>query len=442
MRKLSTLMVFMAIFVIPLFSICACSMNSPDAPFINEPDNVLDDAATDVPLAAMEPETACTQAVVEEEYPSEEQAEETVVSSQFLFDIMNAKREIFGKILDDPINYEVQILLTEIGRDKTGQPYFLGFEYGLDAKKYFYPASAVKMAIAALTLQKINSLQNANRECALNVAASKNGAVGRRGLTIETYIKRMIIYSDNISYNRLYDFLGQEYINESLHAMGYKDVQIVRRFDSPTSAAGDRVNYACELRDGGGDLIYSQPSLTNENIYTLRERDDMTGLLRGKAQMTSKGRIAAPKEFYDYNYMSLEVMQQILKALVFPQYVEETARFNILEDDREFLLNCMLGESTQHKYFLYGGTGRGYDYLEIYNKTGTSYGNIIDNAYIRDTMNNIEFMLTAVIYVNPNGVIGDDAYDYERTGIPFLQELGLAVYNHYLEKKYSRSKRW
>jgi hypothetical protein len=379
--------------------------------------------------------------VLEVECPSEEYAESAVVSSQFLFDIMNGKREIFGKILDDPEQYEAQILLTEISRDKRGRPTFISHGYGVDPQKYFYPASVVKMAIAALTLQKIHLLEGADRTCVLNVAKSKNGAVGRSGLTIETHIKRMMLVSDNISYNCLYDFLGQEFINETLHAMGYYDSQIIRRFDSPTSAASDRVNYAWELRDSYGALIYKQPSLTNENIYTLRERDDMSGLLRGKAQITSKGRVAAPKEFYDYNYMSIEVMQQILKALIFPLSVEESARFDILEDDREFLLSCMLGEDTGHKYFLYGGTGSAYSFVEIYNKTGTSYGNIIDNAYIRDNMNSIEFMLTAVIYVNPNGIINDGIYDYERTGLPFLKELALAVYNYYLDKKYSGA-RW
>jgi hypothetical protein len=56
-------------------------------------------------------------------------------------------------------------------------------------------------------------------------------------------------------------------------------------------------------------------------------------------------------------------------------------------------------------------------------------------------MNNIEFMLSAVIYVNPNGVLGDNIYDYMRTGMPFLKDLGWAVYNHYVDKKYS-GMRW
>jgi len=128
-------------------------------------------------------------------------------------------------------------------------------------------------------------------------------------------------------------------------------------------------------------------------------------------------------------------MQGILKSIIFPLSTGQSARFDISEDDRAFLIDCMRGEDTGKKYFIYGGQGEINPQIEIYNKTGTGYGNILDNAYIVDKSNGIEFMLTAVIYVNPNGVLGDDSYDYEKTGMPFLKELGLAVYNYYLEKK-------
>ncbi|MCL1816256.1 MAG: class A beta-lactamase-related serine hydrolase [Clostridiales bacterium] len=363
-----------------------------------------------------------------EEELYEEQVKDITVSPYFLNDLMENRREIFGKMLDDPAEYEIQILFTQIFRNINNQPMFSSAAYQVDAKYYFYPASVVKMAIAALTLEKLNSLPHADRKCKLSVANNKNGSPGRSGSTVEKYIYNMIVYSDNIAYNKLYDFLGQEYINEALRAMGYEDCQIVRRFDSPTSAAMDRINYPWELRNEQGELVERCGAITNENIYTLRDRDDMDGLLRGKAyRSSSRGKISAPKEFYDYNYMSIEVMQQILKSLIFPLEVEDSARFVISMDDREFLLNCMKGHSTFHKYFIYGDDGEVEPNIEIYNKTGTSYGNIIDNAYIIDSENNIEFMLTAVIYVNPNGVIGDGSYSYEKTGIPFLKELGLAV---------------
>ncbi|MCL1975903.1 MAG: class A beta-lactamase-related serine hydrolase [Firmicutes bacterium] len=391
------------------------------------------DIADEAPALVVFSEEALASFIVDLDLETgEELPENTAVSPPVLLDLMKEKGDEFAKILDDISQYEIQILLTQVNRNSDGKPSFISEEYGMDTNKYFYPASAVKMAIAALTLQKLHSIAKADRTCVLNAAKSKNGSVGRAGFTIEKYIYRMIVYSDNIAYNRLYDFLGQQYINETLHNMEYIDCQIIRRYDSQLSAKEDRNNYPWELRDNEGELLDSSPAITNENIYSLRERKDMTGLLRGRARMTAKGLISSPKEFYDYNYMSLEVMQNILKALVFPAEVEKKARFDISADDREFLLACLLGEGTEHKYFIYGGAGLVNPDIEIYNKTGTSYGNIIDNAYIIDKTHNIEFFLTAVIYVNPNGIIGDEIYDYEKTGLPFLQNLGLAIYEYYL----------
>lgn len=345
-----------------------------------------------------------------------------------LFEIMDSNRAKFGKILDDPEQYEVQALLTEIRRDDKGNLTFISSGYGVDRKMYFFPASVIKMAVAALTLQKLGQIEAADRKCLLSVAGySANNSV-------EEYIKRMLRQSDNAAYNKLYDFLGQEYINDTLHEMGYPDCQIIRRFASDTSAAQDRTTSAVKLTRGSS-VVYSQSSLTNKNALTLKGRDDISGLLRGHSRITSSGqKINSPKEFFDWNFMPIEDMQGILKSIVFPFSTEPSARFAISEDDRAFLLDCMRGEGTGKKYFIYGDQGEVDPKIEIYNKTGTGYGNILDNAYIVDKVNGIEFMLTAVIYVNPNGVLADDNYDYEKTGMPFLKDLGLAVYNYYLSQ--------
>ena len=49
--------------------------------------------------------------------------------------------------------------------------------------------------------------------------------------TIAHYIKKILLVSDNDAFNRLYEFLGQEYINNTLHKMGYEDVQIIHRLE-------------------------------------------------------------------------------------------------------------------------------------------------------------------------------------------------------------------
>ena len=69
------------------------------------------------------------------------------------------------------------------------------------------------------------------------------------------------------------------------------------------------------------------------------------------------------------------------------------------------------------------------DNIKIFNKVGLAYGFVVDNAYIIDTKNNIEFLLTAVIYSNSNQTMNDDEYDYEKISIPFLASLGRKIYD-------------
>jgi hypothetical protein len=60
---------------------------------------------------------------------------------------------------------------------------------------------------------------------------------------------------------------------------------------------------------------------------------------------------------------------------------------------------------------------------------------MIDCARIYDQKNNIEFMLSAVIYANEDGVLNDGKYDYYNVGMPFLAELGRQFYNYELRRK-------
>ena len=66
---------------------------------------------------------------------------------------------------------------------------------------------------------------------------------------------------------------------------------------------------------------------------------------------------------------------------------------------------------------------------------GNAYGFLVDAAYIVDFRNNIEFLLSAVIYCNSDGIFNDDNYDYEKTGLPFMKNLGRVVYEYELKRK-------
>ena len=75
------------------------------------------------------------------------------------------------------------------------------------------------------------------------------------------------------------------------------------------------------------------------------------------------------------------------------------------------------------------------DSVRIFNKVGLAYGYVTDNAYIVDFERGIEFLLTAVVLVNENGIFNDGAYEYDEVGLPFLAELGRVIYAYELERK-------
>ena len=50
----------------------------------------------------------------------------------------------------------------------------------------------------------------------------------------------------------------------------------------------------------------------------------------------------------------------------------------------------------------------------------------------------MEFLLTAVMQVNANGIYNDDTYEYDEVGFPFLANLGRAVLEYELGRERPR----
>lgn len=73
--------------------------------------------------------------------------------------------------------------------------------------------------------------------------------------------------------------------------------------------------------------------------------------------------------------------------------------------------------------------------IRIFNKIGIAYGFITDIAYFVDFGNNIEFALSATIYLNNDGIFNDDKYEYETIGFPFMKNLGKEIYDYELKRE-------
>ncbi len=159
--------------------------------------------------------------------------------------LLASQPERFGTVMQDPAKYRVQIMYTQINRDANNTPTFKTFIYRVNPGEYFYPASTVKLPVAALALEKLNrlNLPGLDAETAMLTGAgtdfqteAKTDETSATGLpSVGQYVRKILLVSDNDAFNRLYEFLGQREINERLHGMRYFDTRIIHRLESSLS---------------------------------------------------------------------------------------------------------------------------------------------------------------------------------------------------------------
>ncbi len=372
--------------------------------------------------------------------------------------LMKSQPEHFKKILDNPEKYRVQVLYTQIDRDAQNKPHFTSYGYRLNAQEYFYPASTVKLPTALAALEKLNNLNlpGLNKYTPMltdsaysRQSAAKTDTTAENGLpSVAHYIKKIFLVSDNDAYNRLYEFVGQRPLNEMLHQKGFNEVRIVHRLNIFRTPDENRHTNPIAFFDGQ-KIVYQQPLV--ENPVPFENKLKNTKLGKAHYLGLSDTLVQEPMEFGGKNYISIEVLQNLLRTILFPEAVPATQRFNLTPDDYTFLykyMSMLPRESDFPKYkeadypdsylkFLMFGDSKQRipDHIRSFNKSGSAYGFLLDNAYIADFENKIEFMLTAVILVDKDEIFNDDTDEYVEEGYPFMQHLGQAIYQHELKRR-------
>lgn len=374
-------------------------------------------------------------------------------TDSFLVNLLEEYPQYFDTVLKNKKAWNVQIIYTQVNRNENNIPSFTNYYFNVDSSKYFYPASTVKLPIALLALQKLNELATTGitKTASMITDAAYSGQTatyndpqtidGRP--TIESYIKRIFLVSDNEAFNRLYEFLGQQYINQQLHNKGYEDAQILHRLDIFLSEDENRHTNPVKFLDSTNNVLYSQPLAYNKDIYD--ERHDSLG----NAYYSNDKLINSPMNFSKKNRISLEDLHQILRSVIFPGNVPAKQQFNLTKSDYDFLHHYMsqFPSETIHpsydslpdayvKFLLYGSQNEPLPKnIRIFNKVGDAYGQLVDVAYIADFDKNIEFFLSAAINCNTNGIINDDKYEYDSIGFPFMKNLGQIIYDYELKRK-------
>lgn len=369
------------------------------------------------------------------------------------------KSEKFKQIAENPLKYRVQILYTQINRDKYNKPSLTTYSYRTDSKEYFYPASTVKLAASVLALEKINALgldknwfmyTRKSREGQQEINQDHSAENGKP--SVAHYIKKILLVSDNEAYNRLYEFLGQKEFNQTMKSKGFKGVRFTHRLQVPLTPFENQFTNPIEFVDTTGRTRYFQEAAFNDQAIFSKKP-----ILLGQGFMNSQGQIEhQPYDFTLKNAFPLAAQHEFLQRLMLPEAFPKKKQFNLTQEDYAFLYQYMSQYPTETRYpnylmdstfyptyckFIFYGANKNepiHKNLRIFNKVGDAYGFLLDNAYVVDFENQIEFMVSAVILCNEDEIFNDDLYDYDRIGFPFLKQLGREIHAYELKrpKKY------
>jgi hypothetical protein len=373
-------------------------------------------------------------------------------SNSALLDSIIKSSEFLNKIILARNTYSPQIIYTQINRDADNVPSFLHHYYLTDTNTYFYCASLVKLPTSIFALEKLNQLNKPGLDknsimfndkvspCQQRMWADPSSANGYP--SVAHHIKKMLLVSDNESFNRMYEFVTPRYMNSRLSSLGYHNARILHNFDVKCLQQPGIVPAQVRFLNSSKELLYKQ----KEDSMFVRKSPNLKRAVVGRDIRNRKGKLLSEKKDFTWgNTFPLETIHSILQNLIFMPYLPKDKQYNITKEDREFLIkhlgmypresrypkyDSLKYIDSHKKYFIYGATQQiiNSDSIRIYNIVGQSYGFLIDCAYIVNYTEKTEFMVSSAIYVNKRNSFGNGTYEYNELGFPFLKELSLALY--------------
>lgn len=353
----------------------------------------------------------------------------------------------FKPYIDRKEHFRIQILYTQIDRDKNQIPVFTHRAWRYLPNEYFNPASFVKVPTAIIALEKLSQMKkiypwiskttkltyDKSIECHKIFIEDTNSI--EKHASIGNYIKRAFLVSENEPYTRLYEFCGQKHLNEMLQKHGWYGSKIIQRFASSCDEEGNKNTPAVNFFINDSTIGYTQTSEYNEHYI-----HDTIPILIGNYVKDGKKLIKGGKDYSNANRIFLSHIHEAIWAVCFHEYVK---KFSFSQEDADFL-KTYLGMhpfeslkpnynysktkywNTYVNYFIYGQSKTPIDTtIRIYNTVAMVSGFVGESAYIVDKKNKREFILSAIIYVNEDGILMDDTYNYADLGMPFLKQLGI-----------------
>ena len=348
----------------------------------------------------------------------------------------------FKEIIKDKEDYEIQVMLTKVNYDNTKID-FQNYQYQHDENQYFYPASTIKLPIVVLTLKKINELRSKGSDITLKSKIILNTKDNYSNFKLQdsitsfqNIIADIFLVSDNSASNILIDFIGYNYFNDEMQNAGFDKTYLNHKFNPDPY-----VNSTWQISDLDNNIISS----INDNQKIIKADDKTNGLDKGERRYFNGEILDESLNFSEKNRFSITDMHNLIKYIFYPEIFDKANTFNLNVEDYDFIRYWMsrftyedIGEKfigdenffeTYNKFFIHGDEQSvSNEQIRVYNKIGQAYGTSIDNGLIKNYQNNVEFILTSIIYTNKNKVINDNLYEYDDIAVPFLAKLSRAIY--------------
>lgn len=359
----------------------------------------------------------------------------------------------FGGVMDDPEAHRVQVLVSEVVEGDDGQPALRRRGYRVDAE-YFYPASSIKIAACVAALLEVQRWRedfgpDATVDTPLALLRADGSAEERDesnvvdgAVTVRQEIRKVCLVSDNPGFNRLFDLVGRDALNQTMWDAGLPSFRLRHQLigGGPNERRGDpQTTPRIEVRTDDG--VHTIPPRTAE-IELETQRPDAAYRF-GQAYIAGGQRHDGPFDFTQRNEVALADLHDLLIMIARPDIDLDKPGLPLTDEHRALLAEAMSQDPLTSANPVYpspphepgfaeswplAGVKRVVDGGQVREtqKGGLAYGFVIENAYYVDENTGRAFFLTATIYHNPNATFNDNVYGYDFSRA-FLTDLGEAV---------------
>jgi hypothetical protein len=341
-----------------------------------------------------------------------------------LDDVLRAE-PLLRRVRDDP-SFELQAIWTRY-RWAGGWVAAAEHRVGVDDRRWFAAASFVKpiLALALAELLSENGLASP-ADLRLHIEGPGCAPLPALPMALDEAFARMLALSDNAAFNALYELIGSDELHRRLRAHELPSVRIPQRLGCNNSLprkAGAR------LVDALGATVWRSPA----GIQAEQPQRFAFGAVhKGNAWLDNGKLVPGPHDFTRSNFVPLGAVHRLIAEIaggsrqtwrLSPAWRSALARWTTL-------LPGDLGSSEADdyaKWLLPLDRHRLPRDLRIASKNAQSYGYIGDSAFIEHRGGRFAVGLSAVLFVDRDGVLNDARYAYAEIGRPFLRQLGTSV---------------